>query len=632
MPPETLSPTQPASRWLERTPFVVLLLLLAAVLPYLNTLDAPWYFDDSNNIYENPLVRDLPRALRGVLQERGVAMLTFALNHRLGGVDPTGYHLVNIAIHAGCVVAVWLLLCRLCADCRRWPLIGALLFAVHPLQTQAVTYVVQRMTSLSALFFIGAVCAYLAHLDASGWRRRTFYGLALCSGALAVLTKENTAVLPVVLLLAERYFRPGRGWRAQLTGLVPFCLAPLWKAAEMLVLPHWRGDVAASLHHAGQLQETLSVTPLHYLFTEFSVIYYYFRLLVWPVGQVLDYGWPVVDSVWNVTSLASLAGLVLLWTVAWRLRARRPLLSFGIAWFFLALGVESSVIPLDPIFEHRLYLPMVGFVLVVLDLLRDLSWRRVRIAIVAVLPLLAVLTWQRNALWSNHVTFLEDNLRKRPGNVRVMVMLGNAYAENGRPEEGQRLLEQAMRLSDQYDFAYTGIGKILIDQGRGGEAIPTLMRGAERFPRSVKMHEYLGIAYGQVGEMEQALNHFRQALQLDPEDASLYTNIGVAYAWRGEHRQAAEFFERSIALAPDSEKALFNYASTLFALGDRRKAFTVLRQVVALNPANADAQYGLGTLALEFGSREEAVAARDALRQLGDPRAGELDRLLGANR
>ena len=632
MPPEILSPTRPAARWHERTPFIVLLLLLAAVFPYLNTLDAPWYFDDSNNIYENPLVRDLPRALRGVLQERGVAMLSFALNHRLGGVDPTGYHLVNIAIHAGCVVAVWLLLCRLFADRRRWPLIGALLFAVHPLQTQAVTYMVQRMTCLSALFFIGAVSAYLAHLDDSGWRRRTVYGLALCSGALAVLTKENTAVLPVVLLLAERYFRPGRNWRTQLTALAPFCLAPLWKVAEMLVLPHWRGDVAASLQHAGQLQETLSVTPLHYLFTEFSVIYYYLRLLLWPVGQVLDYGWPVVDRLLTVTNLAALAGLVLLWLAAWRLRVRRPLLSFGIAWFFLALGVESSIIPLDPIFEHRLYLPMVGFVLVALDLLRELPWRWVRFAVAIVLPALAILTWQRNALWGDHVTFLEDNLSQRPGNVRVMVMLGNAYAENGRTEEGQRLLEQAMRLSDQYDFAYTGIGKILIDQGRGDEAIPTLLRGVERFPRSVKLHEYLGIAFGQVGDTERALSHFRQALQLDPDDASLYTNIGVVYSWRGDQRQAAEYFERSISLAPDSEKALFNYASTLFELGDRAKAFDLLRRVTAINPANADAHYGVGTLALEIGRREEAVAARDALRRLGDDRVGDLDRLLGANR
>lgn len=616
--------------WHERISVMCGILLLAAVLPYLNTFDVPWYFDDVNNIVDNPRIRDLSRAVSSVLEDRGLAIITFALNHRVGGLHPFGYHLVNLAIHALSVLTVWWLLRKWFADSSSWPLVGALFFAVHPLQTQAVTYVVQRMTSLAALFFLVAVSSYLRCLDSSGRRRQAYYGAALICGTLAVLTKENTAVLPVVLLLAERYFSPGRGWQRQVMRVLPFCLAPAWKAVEMLLLPVWRGDVAASVRYADQLQTMQNVTPVRYLFTEFSVVWYYLKLLFLPVGQVLDYGWPVVERLLTVQNLMALAGLAGLWGLAWWGRKRWPLTSFGIAWFFITLSVESSIIPLDPMFEHRLYLPMFGFVLVAVDLLARIPRSKGQVAVaVTILSVLAVLTWQRNALWRDQVAFFEDNLRRRPDNVRVMVMLGNAHASAQAPEEGLRIIGRAMQLNPRYDFAYTAMGKILIDRGRGAEAIPVLSQGVDYHPTSVTLHEYLGIAYGDAGDFKQAMAHLRRALELRDDDASIYTNIGVIYSRMGNDQQAARFFERSVQLAPDSEQALFNYASALFGLGDRKGAYLALQEVVKVNPDNADAYYGMGTMALEFGSRGEAMMARDALRRLGDERAAELDILLG---
>ena len=605
-----------------------LLLVLVAVVPYLNTFHVTWYFDDVNNIVENPLVRDLPRAARGLFEGRGVALFTFALNHRFGGLETTGYHLVNLAIHVGCVVVVWLLLRRLLDKSSLWPLFGALLFALHPVQTQAVTYVVQRMTSLSAFFFLLAVYGYLLYLDDTS-RRPWLYVLAFFFGALAVLTKQSTAVLPLVLLLVERYFRPGRSWRQQLTSVLPFCLAPAWKTAEMLLLPLWRGDIEASIRYSDQLQSLQNVTPLRYLFTEFSVLCYYLKLLVLPVGQRLDYGWPVVERLLTLQNMAALSGLIALGWLAWRLRSRRPLLSCGIAWFFITLSIESSLIPLDPIFEHRLYLPLFGFVLVAIDLLCRLPWPKWRVPLlVATLLPLAVLTWQRNALWGDPVAFFEDNLRRHPENVRLMVMLGNAYAEQKRPEEALRIITEALRRNDRYDFAYTARAKILSDLGRGAEAIPFLLQGVRYFPRSIILNEYLGIAYGEAGDFQQALTALRHAVLLDPEDATVYTNLGVVSSRLGEDRQAAEYFRRALEFAPDSEQTWFNYASTLFTLGDERGALDALRAVVKINADNADAQYGLGTMALAAGSRREAVNAAAALHRLGDERAVELDTLL----
>lgn len=610
--------------WHARPASHLLLLLAAAILPYLNTFGVPFYFDDIPNLVENPLLRDLPQAVRELPFGRGPALLSFALNHRFGGLEPAGYHAVNLAIHAGCVLLVWLLLRRILAPGSPGPLFGALLFAVHPLQTQAVTYVVQRMTSLSALFFIAACWAWLGFLDREGRARRGYYALALATGALAVLTKQNAAVLPAALLLLERIFRPGREWRGQLVSLLPFCLTPAWKTAETLLLE-------SAPRYAAQLQTLQDVTPLRYLFTEFSVLWHYVRLLFLPVGQALDYGWPVTYALLTAGNLAALAGLLGLAALAWGLRRRRPLITFGIAWFFLTLSVESSIIPLDPVFEHRLYLPMAGFALIAIDLLRMVPPPRLRQGLgVGVILALALLTWQRNALWGDPVAFFEDNLRRRPDNVRVMVMLANAYAAAKRPDDGLRMVEQALRFNPTYDYAYAALGKMLVDQGAGARAIEPLRRGLTYQPQSVLLNEYLGVALGQAGRNEAALAQLRLALSLDPEDASILANLGVAHAHLGDLPTAIGYFEQSLQRVPDSEETLFRYASVLFRAGEKWRSFEVLHRLVAINPGHIEGLYCLGGLAVELGRRDEAQAAQAALARLEEAeRAGKLAALLG---
>ena len=606
----------------------LLLLLSATVIPYLNTFSVPFYFDDTNNIVDNPLIRDLPRAFAAIFEGRGLALFTFALNYHVGGLEVAGYHLVNLAIHVGCVTLVWLLLRRLLGPDSPWPLAGALLFAVHPLQTQAVTYVVQRMTSLAALFFFAALLCYLASLAAPAPRRWLPYAAALLCGALAVLTKEHTAALPAALLLVERFFRPGRSWREQLRDLAPFCLAPLAMAVLKLGV-YGGGDLSTAAHYTDQLRSLQGNTPLRYLFTEFPVLCYYLKLFFLPVGQALDYGWPVVDRLFTVPSLGALAGLVALGWAAWRLRRSYPLAACGIAWFFVTLSVESSIIPLDPIYEHRLYLPMFGLVLVVIDLLRCIPRPAWQWAVAgALLTVLAVLTWQRNALWGDPVAFLEDNLRQAPHNERVMAMLGNAYAAAGRQAEGLRMLQQARQANPAYDKVYTAEAKLLIDRGEGAQAIPLLEEGLKRYPRYPVIYEYLGIAYGQAGNLRESIRMLERAVQLDAGDASALMNLGAAHAALGADDLAIGYYQRSLAIVPDSEKTLFNYAISLYKLGDEAGSLELLRRTVRVNPQNADAQFGLGSMALAAGNRQEAQTALEALRRLGDERARELDEQL----
>lgn len=553
-------------RAVRQTLMAVTLLLLVTGLLYGHTLHVPFYLDD--NVFFNEAQRgDLSAALRNLLGQRGLTNLTFALNYRVAGWALPPLHLVNIALHAGCAVALWLVLRRLVGGV--WlPVAGAIFFVVHPLQTQAVTYVIQRGTVLGALFF---VLAFFCHLQArearllpAGRRSSRYQFWSLCavlSGACAVLAKENTALLPLLLMTYDYLFPPpGERCLKQATlDYAPFFLAPLLLGGAALYTAVVTGDGFAL---SSEVQSLRHNSPLHYFITEFSVFWVYLRLLLLPFGQALLHNYPVSAEFLTWQNSLALAGLLSLWLFVWRSRRRRPLLALGVAWFFLTLAVESTFIPLDPLYEHRLYLPLAGFVLVLLDIIPVLCGQRLAWAIWGtVLLVCAPLTWQRNALWRDPIAFYAANVATVPDSERAL--------------------------------------------------------------------EYLGMEYGKAGDYQRALDCLQRAMKLNPQDASLFTNMGVIHSWRGDDRQALIHFEQSLRLAPRSEKTQFNYAATLFTLGDKRKAFEVLGTVLQLNPANADAQYGRGTLAAEYGSRQDQIAARDVLRRLGDQRAGELDALLG---
>ncbi len=608
------------------------LLILVTILPYLNTFEVPWYFDDVGNIVENPLVHNFSGTARDFFLSRGIALYSFSLNYRWGGLDPAGYHVVNLAVHVLCVLLVWRLLARLLGQESLLSLAGAALFAVHPLQTQAVTYVVQRMTSLSGLFFFAAVYFYVKARTASGqegiavaWRRVS-YLLALFCGGLAVAVKQNAAILPLVLLLVEHYFVVQSGPRrfpARWLPVLPFLFAPLLVALHDVVLPLSAG---AELWKIANPTSYRQISGFEYLVTEFSVVWIYIRLLFAPVGQVFDYAYPVVDKILTWKNVLAFSGHACLLAGAALTRRRLPLISFGILWFYTTLAVESTFIPLDPYNEHRLYVPLFGFVLIMTALLRRLASRKAQVWLASgVLALFMVLTVQRNALWAAPAAFFEDNLKKSPKNARVMVMLGNAYAKQGRAGEAQQLYERAMQVDPTFDVAYTAMGKLFIESQDYDQALSVLLKGTDYNPDSVRLNELLGIAYGQKGDYLLALRHFNRVLMLKPDKANIHFNVGMIYFWRGEDQEAAGYFGQALKLDPDNDNALFYYASALFALGEKARALDALRAAVKVNPGNANALYGQISLALELGFRQEAGDAISALRRLGDPRVQEFD-------
>lgn len=501
--------------------FHILLISLAAFAAYSNTFGVPFHFDDMENIYTNPLVKDLsyfvhpsradgigmPSDLRMMWNTRRFGYLTFALNYELGGLDTTGYHIANLLIHVFAAVAVYLLVALAFRTPRMQgssaekhagliALFSGLLFAVHPVQTQAVTYIVQRFASMAALFYVASLVLYAKFRLAPGRRAAAYYALGLVSALLAAATKETAFTLPVAIVLFEVIFFSGPVRKRMLYAL-PFFIPMVVIPFSLLAVKGPLGDI---LSGAGMTAAQGDVpSRLQYLFTEFRVIVTYIRLLFLPANLNLDYDYPSYSSFLDIHVALSFVFLALTagTGVFLLVRSRRSepalrLVAFGIFWFFVTLSVESSIIPIaDVIYEHRLYLPSIGAITaftaaVFLFTDRIGGEKAVRTAAAALVLasiVLAVATYQRNAVWQSKVSLWEDVVRKSPLKARPRNNLGESYNDEGRFEEAMEQFKAAVRLDPLFEEA----------------------------------HLNLGLAYMGRNELEKAAQEFKYVLMINPQ-------------------------------------------------------------------------------------------------------------------
>jgi len=453
-------------------PVAPLLVLAAGLLAYANSFSVPFQFDDIVVLVREPAITgfQLDPASRRFLGD-----LSFALSWSAFGERVAGHHVVNLAIHLANALLVWRLASllwrtpalarsRLAPRADRIALLAALLFVSHPLQTQAVTYIVQRYASLAALFFLSSVCAYLAfRLAPEGRRARGWYLAFLGSAAAACWTKENALVLPIAVAAVEwLFFEAPLRRRAIL--LSPFLAA----AVAFLLLALVTGLDLARLDALTRLESPLARTD--YLLTQFRVVASYLRLLALPVGQNLDHDVAISTSLAEPAVLLSLAlHLALLGGAAFAATRRAPhdpawrLAGFGVIWFYAALLVESSIIPIaDVMYEHRVYLPSAGLFLLAATGLTALpslasprAWRGATLALVGVL---VALTLSRNRVWRDDLSLWSDAAEKSPNKARAVNNLGVAHFVRNDYGLAAALFERALRADPSYSKAWFNLG------------------------------------------------------------------------------------------------------------------------------------------------------------------------------
>lgn len=611
------------------------ILVAVTFLLYSNTLTVPWYYDDIVNIIEQPYLRGMDQLISLLFSSRGVAKLTFAMNYSLGGLSLPGFHSVNICIHAGTVVVFYLILKRVFRESPVIPFLCALFFAVHPVQTQAVTYVVQRMTCLSGFFFLLSLYCYISYRESCtpetnppGMPSIFFWVAAFLSGALALYSKENAVVLPVAICLFDLYFLGGisDGWRRFMLRTAPFAIVPCLFAVNFFLAPLIKGTgVDLLTNTATTIVSSHGLTPWTYFVTQWGVIWTYLRILLVPYGITLDYSYQVVSSLLDVRNTVAGVGLAGLLLLAFRLRKTAPRLSFGIALFFLALVVESSFIPLDPLFVHRLYIPTAGFVIVVMDLLMRLPRRGAVLAFFSVVTAIyAIVAWQRNSLWNDPVSFYEDNLSQAPHSERVRNLLAEQYMLQGRDGDAKRQLIEAIRINPSFGSSIVALSNIYINEGRKAEAFELLENGVRTNPNDHELHNSLGSLYSMIGRNGMAEYHLRQAIALKPQYGRAYCNMGVHYAGLGKWKEAESQYRIALTVSPNDPLIHYNLGLVLLNNGQTAEARQEFNQTLKLDPKNRDVLYNLALVWARLGDRPSARELHSRLRGISREMADKL--------
>jgi tetratricopeptide (TPR) repeat protein len=532
---------------------------------YSATLRAPFVYDDVVIESCRPC---RPVRLGGVIEvlfarglPRPVTMMSFALNHYLGGAAPYGYHLVNLVLHGlvGTVLFVFIhRLLTLLPPTHAWsekalPIaaVGTLAWLVHPVNSQVVAYVWQRSTSLSALFFLGSLLAYLEGRWGEGRPRAWLFAASAGLGLLALGAKQNAGTLPLFVLLLEAAFRPeGLKLGRRLAVLAGLLFVAFLGIAAFYLGPRFLPLMAGEFQRRG-------FTLTERLLTELRVVVHYLTLLVLPLPSRLnlDYDFPLSRG-WRTPpgTLACLAVLAGLLAVAVWQFSRRRLLSLAILWFLGGLAIESTVIPLDIIYEHRLYVPsMLPLVFGVgLALTRLAGWPRARAAaLAAILLALAIGSVARAQVWADPVRLFADTARKSPNKARVHANLGIAHLDRRDYAAAQRAFTRALELDPGLTGAANNLALIHLDQLRQpAEARRLLEDAAARKPRDAGTRVNLAVACWQLGDRGEAVRQLEAARELDTEDPRIPHNLAAAYLEMGDTARAAQVLDQALASWP----------------------------------------------------------------------------------
>ena len=624
------------------------IIVVAGLLAYHDSFGGPFIFDDVQSILENPHIRQLrpiwevTRAEPGrTVARRPVLSISLALNYQISELKVWSYHATNLAIHILAALTLFgivrrtLLSERLRGRFRQasFPLalVCAMIWLVHPLQTAAVTYVVQRAESLMGLFYL--LSLYCLIRGAGGAKSRFWYVGAIVSCALGMGTKEVMATAPLVLLLYDRVFI-ARSFKEVFTRR--------WGLYAVLA-DTWVIILVSALNNPPLAFQT---QPWHqYALTQCRVIIiYYLKLSFWPDPLVLDYGRSIGKSFGQTLACAIVLWALLAETVlAFR---RRPCLGFLGAWFFLILGPTSSILPRpDVIFEHRMYLPLAALVVAVVltgyvmgtTLLSRLvisDRRRSRLGrgfgyILAggVIVVLGLLTVRRNDDYRSELSIWNDTIAKKPNNPRVYLNRGRSHSDMGNYDQALCDWNKAIELGPGYAEAHNNRGVLYISKGKYDLAIHDFEKAIELKPNYAKAYNNRGVLYTGKGDYDLAIRDFEKAIEYKPRYVNAHYNRGMAYLDKGNNDRAIRNFDRAIELESTYAKAYYNRGIASANKGDSDRAIRDFAKAIKLRPKSAEAYTNIVSALLQQKRFSDALQYCDQAMQLGCDHPGTLNNL-----
>jgi tetratricopeptide (TPR) repeat protein len=596
-------------------------LALGALAAYSNTFNAPFVYDDKPSILENTTLHQFSTALSppagGITVDgRPLLNLSFAINYALGGLNPWGYHALNLLLHA----AAGLVLLGLVRRTLEQPVLRdrfrgaalpiafvvAALWTLHPLQTEAVTYVVQRAESLMGLLLLFTLYGFVRSVQSVTPARWLVASAGTCLLGMAV--KENMVAAPVLVLLYDRTFAAGSfraAWRSRRTYYL--ALAATWLLLAGLVL-------GGGGNRGGSRGFGLGLSWWEYELTQFPVVMHYLVLSIWPRPLVFEYG-----PLWvHQASEAILPAVVTITLAAGTLYGLRRNTAAGFlgAWFFVILA-PTSLLPAatQMIVEHRMYLPLAAVIALLVVGVYRISGRNGLAALVALGCVLGGLTHRRNHDYRTEVDLWQDTVNKSPDNLTARGSLGAALAQAGRIPEAIAEDEASIRIQPNY-LAFNNLGSALISAGRPADAVPRLEESIRLNPAYPDAQLNLGVALELLKRPREALPHYEMALQLNPTSPQACNNLGDSLSRAGRAAEGIAQLEKALQLKPDYLEARFNLAAALARAGRMPEAQAQFEAGLALKPDDGTAYLNWCNVLFVTGHPAEGVAQYTAALQL----------------
>ena len=592
------------------------ILAAGAIAAYCRTFQVALLFDDGDAITNNPSIRHWSTALWAPILTtaggRPVLNLSLAVNYAISGTEVGSYHAANLAIHILAGLTLFGILRRAFATREGTaadPIAfsASLLWLLHPLQTESVTYIVQRAESLMGLFYLLTLYCFIRGAEAEGRPRRPWFALCVAACLLGMATKEVMASAPLIVLLYDRAFVAGSFREAWKDRWRVHCgLAATWLLLAFLILAtHGRG---------GSVGFGSGVSWWSYAQTQFPAIARYLRLSVWPHGLVFDYGTQWVADFRNVLPeavvVAGLAGASV-WAlfrpgILWRF------LGFSGFWFFAILA-PTSLVPgnRQTAAEHRMYLALIPVIVpVVIGIYRWLGRAALPVCMVLAAGLFGA-TWERNEMYRNALNLWADTVANCPESAFAHNSLACELDKDaGRLPEAVAELETALRLKPDYEEAYNNLGFALNAEGRAGEAIAPLQVALRFRPDYADAHNNMGNALVNLpGRLPEAIAEYDEALRLKPDFVEAHNNLANALIRQGRTREAIVHYEKALWLRPDFVEAHCNLANTLNEEGRTPEAIAHYEEALRLRPDSAAIHYYLAVSLLRYPARTgEAVA------------------------
>jgi len=638
---------------------LIAVFVFLSIFTYKSTWNSPLVYDSELLISEF-ISPSVPLSIKKILAtERPVTRFSFYCDALLGKPNFRLTNSVILGVTGALVfLMLYLLLSTLNIHVRKKEVISAglaLIFILHPLQVNVVTYAVQRMSILGCMFYIAAIDVYLM-MRLGLIKKHAGITLVFLFSILALFSKENTVTIPVAIVMLECFMFPGKSIFKNRAVLF-ICTAFVVVLLCSFNFSHISDFVAKEYTNSGlQFQEVL--------LTQSRIVFLYISLIFLPLPSRLNLlHVPIISSsiILPGSTMLSVIGIATLILLVFALRKKMPLGAFGTAFFMMNLVIESVLLPIHLVFEHRAILPMVGLLLLGADILSrvikkiEYDWRSREFVVCCTSALLLCIfySWStgiRNDLWKTREGVWRDVIEKLPeeseridrnnfamayynlgtvlkesGNMRSAIVnykkaikikpyyanahsnMGNALEELGNFPEAIEQYREALKIKPDFFVAHANLGSVLRKIGRNAEAEEHLNMALEIKPDFVSAIINLGLVMLNYRNIPEALRYFKMAINIKPDSPEALCNVGFVLAVNGKAQEAIEYYNEALRYNPNFAKAYYNLGSAMGSIRKFPEAILNFKKALQINPSFIEADYNISVALRKLGRTKEAI-------------------------